>query len=227
MANPPELPPALELTPHDVEELPSHLRDRIRTAAEAQGGPRRWVLIGAGSEREAAAIRATTTMIRNILVHRRSELTERHIQMLVDLYFEGEERADVDWALHRDNAELRKRYLQEVPTYTAAKIHELMHGARRKNPSEPASRWRHEKRVFAVPDGRVQRYPSFQFADGNPRPVIKEVLKRLPDDMAPWQIAFWFRSGNGWLDGKSPDEALADKNAVLNAADRLREPAIG
>ena len=66
-----------------------------------------------------------------------------------------------------------------------------------------------------------------QFADGNPLPVIKEVLKRLPDGMTPWQIAFWFQSGNGWLDGRSPEEALGDEDAVLNAADRLREPAIG
>ena len=185
------------------------------------------MLVGAGSAREAAAIRAIAEMVRRIVARRRSELAERHIQTLVEIYSEGEERTDVDWALHRDNAELRERYLREVPTYTAAEIHELMHGARRQNPSKPASRWRHEKRVFAVPDGRAQRYPSFQFADGNPRRVIKEVLKRLPDDMTPWQIAFWFHSGNGWLDGKSPEEALADKNAVLNAADRLREPAIG
>ena len=33
--------------------------------------------------------------------------------------------------------------------------------------------------------------------------------------------------GNGWLDGRSPEEALGDEDGVLNAAERLREPAIG
>ena len=114
-----------------------------------------------------------------------------------------------------------------MPTYTAADIHKLMHGSQLSNPSEPASRWKREKRVFAVPVGRARLFPRLQFADGNPLPVIKEVLKRLPDGMTPWQIAFWFQSGNGWLDGRSPEEALGDEDAVLNAADRLREPAIG
>ena len=102
-----------------------------------------------------------------------------------------------------------------------------MHGSKLSNSSEPASRWKREKRVFAVRAGSARLFPRFQFADGYPLPVIKEVLKCLPDDMTPWQIAFWFRSGNGWLDGRSPEEALDDEDGVLNAAERLREPAIG
>ena len=76
-------------------------------------------------------------------------------------------------------------------------------------------------------NGRAQLFPCFQFADGHPLPVVKKVLKRLPADMTPWQIAFWFRSGNGWLDGRSPEEALGDEEGVLNAADCLRDPAVG
>ena len=170
---------------------------------------------------------ATATMAGRIVEQRRKELTEREIEALVDLYLRGEERADVDRELEQDNAELRAQYLREVPTYTAADIHEFMHGSLLSNPSEPASRWRREKRVFAVRAGRNQLFPRFQFADGHPRPVIKEVMKRLPDDMTPWQTAFWFWAGNGWLDGKSPEEALGDKDGVLNAAGRLHEPAVG
>ena len=166
-------------------------------------------------------------MARRIVGQRRKEMTERNIEALVDLYLEGEERADVDRELEQDNAELRARYLREVPTYTAVDIHELMHGSKLSNLSESASRWKREKRVFAVRAGPAQLFPRFQLADGYPLPVIKEVLKRLPDDMTPWQIAFWFRSGNGWLDGRSPEEALGDEAGVLNAAERLREPAIG
>ena len=170
---------------------------------------------------------ATATMAGRIVEQRRKELTERDIEALVDLYLRGEERADVDRELEQDNAELRAQYLREVPTYTAADIHEFMHGSLLSNPSEPASRWRREKRVFAVRAGRNQLFPRFQFADGHPRPVIKEAMKRLPDDMTPWQTAFWFWAGNGWLDGKSPEEALGDEDGVLNAADRLHEPAVG
>ena len=172
-------------------------------------------------------MRRVLETIGRIAEQRREAMTERHIEILVDLYLEGEERADVDREIERDNAELRARYLLETKTWTASDIHECMHGKQQANPSEPASRWRREGRVFAVRAGRGHLFPSFQFADGRPRPVIADVLKRLPDDMTPWQIAFWFRSGNGWLDGRSPEEALEDREGLLNAADRLRETAIG
>ncbi|MYG67571.1 MAG: hypothetical protein F4206_12720 [Gammaproteobacteria bacterium] len=227
MTGQPETTPAIELTPDEVERLPARLRKKIKARRKPLGKRGRWVLIGAASRQEAAAMCATTTMAGRILGERRKELTERNIEVLVDLYLQGEAQADVDRELEQDNAELRAQYLREVPTFTAAEIHEFMHGSMLRNPSEPASRWRREKRVFAVRAGRAQQYPRFQFVDGHPQPVIKEVLKRLPDDMSPWQIAFWFRSGNGWLDGRSPEEALGDEEGILMAADRLREPAVG
>ena len=222
-----EASPAVELTSDEVERFSKRLGEKVKAAEGSRGGWQRWILIGADSGRDAAVIRATATMARRIVGQRRKEMTERNIEALVDLYLEGEERADVDRELEQDNAELRARYLREVPTYTAADIHELMHGSKLSNTSEPASRWKREKRVFAVRAGPARLFPRFQFADGYPLPVIKEVLKRLPEDMTPWQIAFWFRSGNGWLDGRSPEEALGDGDGVLNAAERLREPAIG
>ncbi|MYH91255.1 MAG: hypothetical protein F4128_10815 [Gammaproteobacteria bacterium] len=227
MPGQPETTPAIELTPDEVERLPARLRKKINARRKPRGKRGRWVLIGAASRQEAAAMCATATMAGRILGERRKELTERNIEVLVDLYLQGEAQADVDRELEQDNAELRAQYLREVPTFTAAEIHEFMHGSMLRNPSEPASRWRREKRVFAVRAGRAQLYPRFQFVDGHPQPVIKEVLKRLPDDMSPWQIAFWFRSGNGWLDGRSPEEALGDEDGILMAADRLREPAVG
>ena len=230
MTEQPETTPAVELTPNEVERLPARVRKKIKAGKYPPGKQRqlqRWVLIGATSKQEAEVMRTTATMAGRILGQRRKKLTERNIEVLVDLYLQGEKRADVDRELEQDNAELRAQYLREVPTYTAAEVHGFRHGPPLNNPSEPASRWRREKRVFAVRADRVQLFPRFQFADGYPKPVVKEVLKHLPEDMTPWQIAFWFRTGNGWLDGRSPEEALGDKDGVLFAADRLREPSVG
>lgn len=225
-----ETAPAVELTPEEVEGLSARLREKVKARNWLRGQQkelRQWVLIGAGSRRDAAVMRATATMAGRIVGQRRTALTERNIEALVDLYLQGEERADVDRELEQDNARLRAEYLREVPTFTAGDIHKFMHGLPLSNPSEPASRWRRERRVFAVRKGRTQLYPRFQFSDGQPLPVIKEVLKRLPGDITPWQVAFWFRSGNGWLDGRSPEEAIGDREGVLNAADRLSDPAVG
>ena len=217
----------VELTPDDIESLSESLRARIRMAASTPDGPQQWILIGASSTRQREVIRGIARMVVPIEQHRCTEITERNIETLVHLYLEGEELAAVNRDVEQDNAELRSSYLRDVPTYTSADIHRIMRMPHLGNRSEPASRWKRERRVFAVPVGRTLRFPCLQFADGHPLPVIKDVLHRLPDDMTPWQTAFWFRSGNGWLDGKSPEEALDDRGRLLDAADRLREPAIG
>ena len=218
---------AVELTPEDFKGVSGRLREKLKATEEPGDDLREWMLIGARSRGQREIVRRVVAAVGRIAEHRLKEMSERNIETLVDLYLEGEERTDVDREIEQDNAGLRARYLLETPAWTAADIHGIMHGEQLSNPSEPASRWKREGRVFAVRAGRAYLFPRFQFADGAPRPVVKEVLKRLPGDMTPWQIAFWFRSGNGWLDGKSPEETLDDGDSVLTAADRLSEPAIG
>ena len=135
-------------------------------------------------------------------------------------------RQDVDTDLALDNFALRQEYLDETPLLTAKQIHG-MSGARSANPSEPASRWKKEGKTFAVRIQRRDLYPAFQFQDGVPRPVTKEVLAALPPGMTSWQKAFWFASGNGWLDGDEPQQRLDDGEQVLEAARQLAEPAHG
>ena len=141
--------PAVELTPDDFEGFPSRLREKINATGGPGGSPKQWLLIGARSRRQMLVMRRVLETVGRIAEQRREAMTERHIETLVDLYLEGEERADVDYEIERDNAELRARYLPETKAWTAADIHEHMHGGLLANPSEPASRWRREKKVFA------------------------------------------------------------------------------
>ena len=134
-------------------------------------------------------------------------------------------RRDVDADLALDNFALRQEYLDETPLLTARQIHERS-GARSANPSEPASRWKKEGKTFAVRIDRRDLYPAFQFQDGMPRPVIKKLLAALPAGMTSWQKAFWFASGNGWLDGDEPQQRLDDEQ-VLEAARQLADSAHG
>ena len=126
-----ESTPAVELTPDEVDRLSTRLREKIKAHSSLRGKQRRlrrWILVGTDSEQEAAVMCATATMAGRILDRHRMELTERNIEMLVDLYLQGEERADVDRELEQDNAELRAEYLCKVPTFTATEINKLMHG---------------------------------------------------------------------------------------------------
>jgi len=129
--------------------------------------------------------------------------------------------------LETDNALLRKQYLAQHETYTSREIKEGS-GLTTAKPSEPASRWKSQGKIFGVPAGRADRYPAFQFADGRPRPEIAEVLAALPSSMSPWQIAFWFASGNGWIENDAaPQDALHDMDRVLAAAADLGSDDLG
>lgn len=219
--------PTLDLTEAEIAKLPPALRAKIKAAVGKQGPlPRRWVLVGARTAKQAAIMRKTVKTVGQIAMHRRLALTEKNIEQLVDLYLEGEERAEVDEEIELDNAELRAVYLRQVPCLTSQHIHDRA-PRKPKNPSEPASRWKRERRIFAVRHGGIDLYPAFQLVDGAPRPMIRLILGKLPPDLTPWQTAFWFASGNGWLDGAAPQESLADENAVIAAAERMGEIAVG
>ena len=137
----------------------------------------------------------------------------------------GAARADA--GIEVDNAILRARYLDGHKTYTSREVRELS-GLATRNPSEPASRWKRHRRIFGVPVGNQDRYPAFQFAEGRPRPEIARIMAVLPNDMSPWQVAFWFASSNRWVeDDKPPQEALDEIDRVLAAATDLASDEIG
>ena len=124
-------------------------------------------------------------------------------------------KADVHLRIERKNIEMRARYLRTADLYTAEDI------------QGPSTKWKREGRVFAIKDDEKDLFPAFQFADGKPLPIIKEILEALPDYLSPWQIAFWFESGNGWLGGKTPQKCLKNKSKVIDAAEQLGNPAVG
>ena len=46
--------------------------------------------------------------------------------------------------------------------------------------------------------------------------------------MSPWQIAFWFASGNGWIENDAaPQDALHEFDGVLAAAADLASDDLG
>ena len=150
----------------------------------------------------------------------RRELTESNIELMVRSILADAPRPDVRAEFEMENARLRADYLQETQMFTGAQVRAAA-GRNPKNRSEPASRWKREGRIFAIRYGGRDLYPAFQFAEGQPRPIIKKILSLLPLSVTPWQIAMWFSSGNGWLDGAEPRERLDEPGEILEAARRL------
>ena len=137
-------------------------------------------------------------------------------------------RSPAEEQLVRQNRQLRAQVLQEVPTLSATQVEGLAVPSGASSVSGTAEGWLQDKRIFAIKVKGEVLLPAFQFdALGQPQAVEAEILARLPADLTPCQIAFWFVSANGWIGGAYPGERLDDREGVVTAAQRLTDGARG
>jgi hypothetical protein len=125
----------------------------------------------------------------------------------------------------RRNAELRVRFVKEVPLLTSAGVAKLS-GSAARNASAKASRWKSEGRIFSVTHGGIHHYPAFQFeADsGAPFRAMQDIIEVFAN-LSDWQIALWFIAPNAWLGNRAPLDAFArDPQAVIDAARQAVAP---
>jgi hypothetical protein len=177
--------------------------------------------------------RAVRDTIRDIVEHvpsiveaRQGKLTEDAIDALVSVYMRTPPNTEVERLLYDSNAQARVRFLNEWPCFTSKDLAAAAgHGS--KNKSMTASRWKAKGKVFSVKQGGVEYFPAFQFAEGQPVETIGKVLETLGGRKSGWQLAFWFTSPNGWLDGKRPADIIDDMESVARAAAREAEDIIG
>ena len=227
MPTQPQSLPTLHLTSEDFDGLPAKLRKKIETVQdEKMTAHSEWILVGAKSDRDARLVDKTMRALPRIAFKKRNLVSEHIIETLINMLLESEDIAQVDEDLILDNAHLRASYLKSTPTLVGTKVRSLS-GLKPKNKSEPASRWKRDGRVFAVRHAGIDLFPAFQFHEVAPHPAIKKILKALPVHLTPWQIAFWFASGNGWLDSKAPQDCLGTPSLVIEAARLMNEHALG
>jgi hypothetical protein len=116
-----------------------------------------------------------------------------------------------------ENAKLRNEFMSDVGALTSQEIATL-NQSQAKNKAAYAHRLKAETKIFAVEFKGEQRYPAFQFdmETGKPKAIIKDILELVKDEWSGWQLALWFISANGYLDGKTPLEVMdTESGAVL------------
>jgi hypothetical protein len=176
---------------------------------------------------------AVRDTIRDIIEHvpaiveaRQSKLTDEAIDALVSVYMRTSPNAEVKRLLYDSNAKARARFFGEWSSFNSKDLADFAgHGS--KNKSMTASRWKIKGRVFSIKHAGVEYFPTFQFEDGQPIGSIAKVLALLGEKKSGWQLAFWFTSPNGWLDGKRPVDVLKDGDVVISAAAREAEHIAG
>lgn len=122
------------------------------------------------------------------------------------------------------NAAARREFLADFPTLVSTEVAKAA-GSDAKNAAALATRWRKERRVFAVTWGGELRYPAFQFDDaGKPLPAIKSVVDAFGVQTSPWQLALWFATPSPYLPRQErPVRFLRDPEQLVAAARAERE----
>jgi len=189
------------------------------------GGTEQIFLLSAGGDL-SQVISKVMVQVPHAVRARQQIFTEAHLDALVDVYLPNDPLAGPLGEIERDNAEAQARFIESVTCYSAEEVAALA-GHEASNRSATATRWKTQGAIFGVRRLGRDRYPAFQFQDGRPRKIIGKALRALPDGMSPWQIALWFTSPNGWLDGAAPVDRLGDEAALLAAAAREGDDWVG
>ena len=133
----------------------------------------------------------------------------------------------VDTRMAQRLAERHARVLNEFGYFSAEQLAELNH-SRASSRTALADNWKRRRLVLALrhrdAEG-VERevFPAFQFGDDHkPLSVMPSILASFGPNKAPWKLALWFTSANGWLPGSArPVDLLhAAPDAVVEAARR-------
>ena len=197
----------LEITSLEPEELESITNRLPKTRGRRQHGV---VIIGSKGELQRATDKLES-------IWRAHMQEEEAIEELMP-----ERMASDDQVLQRlRNAKARQAMLDEFGALKSTDI-AILAQSKSRNLSATATRWQKAGRIFGVRRGRQTLFPGFQFSDdGQPLSVVRQVLGFLSDKRTAWEIAIWFISGNGWLDGKRPVDLLrAHPDTVVAAAEK-------
>lgn len=209
-----------------VDEETSQLIPVDLAVTRLERGDERPVLLVsfANPATQAVAIKLVESL-KNQAHIRLRDFSENRINSLLDSLVALDPRAAAETRIDLRNAEQRKEFLDEFAVIDSTRVHEIS-GNTGSNPSQTATVWRKANRILGLPVGQRTVYPAFQFDEGGrPYPLMKRVLDTLPDDMTPWQKAFWLVSPSSALEGGLPLDAIrrGDEGVVEAARDEASE----
>lgn len=115
----------------------------------------------------------------------------------------------------------RKAALESGDWVTAAEIAHLA-GLSTRNPSAQPNKWKKQGAIFAIHHGGVDYFPGYgldQNRGFRPVKALARIIEILGGHKDGWGMAYWFRSDNGFLGGKRPQDLLtSEPERVIEAA---------
>lgn len=125
----------------------------------------------------------------------------------------------------------RKEVLESGDWLTSADIAQLA-GLSTRNPSAQPNKWKKQGQIFAINHGGVDYFPGYGLdpASGfRPMKALAKLIEIFAESKDGWGMAYWFRSDNGFLGGKRPQEILISTpdRVIAAAVDEVRGIAHG
>ncbi|MEI2777348.1 MAG: hypothetical protein V9G19_15505 [Tetrasphaera sp.] len=117
------------------------------------------------------------------------------------------------------NAAALSKVQDEFGLLTSAQVGDLAESTA-ENRSATATRWRTAQRIFGIKRGGAWVYPGFQFVNGQPSPVIGEVIQAFGSaGDSGWALTLWFTAPNIYLRDSRPVDQISDNpQGVVEAA---------
>ena len=184
-------------------------------------------LLQVHSDAMSRVLEAVMPMLDRVLSQKTAEVREQKLEELVD-FIAGQMvvPSRIDTKMAQRLAARHARVLNEFGFATAEQLADA-NQSRAANRNALADNWKKRRQVFAVrhrdESGRPREvFPLFQFEDHKPIKVVQSILEAFGEHKAPWKLALWFASNNGWLPGQARPVDLLESapDAVVQAARR-------
>ncbi len=182
-------------------------------------------LVQVHSTAMAQVVEAAMPMLDRLLSQKSAQVRQQKLEAMVDfITSQMVVPSSVDNQMAQRVAVRHARVLGEFGYITAEQLADV-NQSRAANRNALADNWKKRRQVFAVrhrDDSGQSRevFPLFQFQDHQPIKAIQAVLEALGEHKAPWKLALWFTSNNGWLPGQARPVDLLESapESVIQAA---------
>ncbi|MFH1658187.1 MAG: hypothetical protein ABIG35_02640 [Pseudomonadota bacterium] len=198
----------------------------FQSCPQSTGGKKEHTyLIGVKDEAVSRVLEGMMPLLGRLLLEKTASVRERRLEEMVG-FMAAQMLAPsaVDTQMAQRLAARHAAVLNEFDYFSAEQLADANRSIAASR-STLADNWRKRRQVFAVPhpDKSARErdvYPAFQFADHKPIKAVQSVLAAFGERKAPWKLALWFTSNNGWLPGSARpvDMLLSDPEAVIGAA---------
>lgn len=179
------------------------------------------IAVNSNSKTSAQAYLHTLDMVNQQFLRRAHSVSSETIQRLVEVMVPLEPISSTK--LHQAQMLMKAKtaVLQSGDWVTASEIAGLAKLSA-SNPSSQPSKWKREKRIFAITHNGTDYFPLYGLDEARsyrPLSQLKDVIMVLESVKDTWQMAYWFMSENSWLASRRPLDLLrTDPDRVLEAA---------